>query len=405
MKRLVLFLTSFLPVMLSSSCYSTASKATQVATPFTQPSPTSSPLVTLTPSVVPTISPSPALSLTPTFPPYNYEPFSIVFLRDWNLWVADIGERTVERQLTFEPQEMRVTSYGISPDGTRIAYIPYQVETLNSLIKLVQITTGETEIILGENDPYNEIDVVWLDNTKIAYKNQGLVPAFTTENVEEITTYIIYDLISKEQVAITEHKFLSSSPDNRFWLTCTGHVEGCGIFTLHNLEKGQKFKIGKSLIFGNFISWSPDSRFMLFHTVDSPPDDCSGQLVLIDTETLEEKFITPDDKNVWDASFSPSGEILAYEQTNIVNFNTCERGQHNYRLMKMTDYKVQMIPNDFDKDTWDIHWTPDGKRLIFFYDNYGGGREHNLWSMNLDGLDLKPMFPDVEEFLVLTTNP
>jgi hypothetical protein len=28
-----------------------------------------------------------------------------VFLREGNLWIASIGERTIERQLTFEPPE------------------------------------------------------------------------------------------------------------------------------------------------------------------------------------------------------------------------------------------------------------------------------------------------------------
>ena len=371
----------------------------------TPPLPTPTPFLTFTPSPIPTVTLSPAPTLTPTFPPYTGEPFSIVFVRDRNLWIANIKEKVTELQLTFEPQEMRIISYDISPDGTRIVYIPYQLEPLNSLIKLVEISTGETRVILGENDPFSEVHVVWLGNTKIAYKNQDhLASSFVTQRVDNIITYIIYDLPTKRQLEITNFDFISPSPDKRFWLTCIGHVEGCHTFTLHNLENGQEQMTGENLKWVHFMKWSPDTKFMLFDTVDSP-DDCTGQLVLINTETLEERMITPEDKDAGDAEISPSGESLVYRQTDVVNFNTCERGEDNYWLMNMIDFKAQKIPIDFEKSVWNVNWTPDGKRLIFFYDNYGGGREHDLWSINMDGSGLKPMLANVEEFRVLSNIP
>jgi Tol biopolymer transport system component len=212
---------------------------------------------------------------------------------------------------------MPIISFDVSPDRTRIAYIPYQLEPLNSLIKLVEISTGQTKVILGENDPFSETRVVWLDNSKIAYKNQDhLVPTFTTESVDNIVTYIIYDLSTEKQLEITNFDLISPSPDGRFWLTCIGHVEGCHTFTLHNLENGQEHKIGENLKWVTFAKWSPDSKYMLFHTIDSP-DDCMGQLVLINTETLEERMIASDDKDAWDAEISPSGGLLVYRQSDI----------------------------------------------------------------------------------------
>jgi Tol biopolymer transport system component len=68
----------------------------------------------------------------------------------------------------------------------------------------------------------------------------------------------------------------------------------------------------------------------------------------------------------------------------------------------MNDFKIQKIPIDFERNIWNVNWSPDGNRLIFFHDNYGGGREHDLWSMNLDGSDLKPMLAMVEEFKVIS---
>lgn len=363
--------------------------------------------ITFTPSPIPTISPSPTISPTPTFPPYIHEPFSIIFYRDRDLWIAEIGEQTIERRLTFEMPEMGVVNYAVSPDGSKIVYIPYLVDTLNSLIKIVDISTGKIEVVLGENDPYNEIKVFWIDNEKIAYVNQGLVPAFITEKTEEITTYIIYDLVSKQEVSTTEHKSISQSPNGRYWLTCSGFIV-CN-YTVHDLLTGRQSDIESNIDFGWFINWSPDSKLMLFTMRDSESDDCTNQLLVIDTETLQEKFITPEDKNVWDASVSPNGDMLVYNQGEITDFNICRAGSHNYWLMDTANNKLKSIPIGFNnQSTWGVQWTPDGKRLVFFYDNYGGGEGETLWSMNLDGTDLEPLLSNVTNynyFKIISINP
>lgn len=358
------------------------------------PSVTPSPLITFTSSPIPTIILSPTLTPTPTFPPYIHEPFSIIFFRGWDLWIADIGKETFERQLTFESPSMHVVSYNISPDGRKIVYIPYQVETLNSSIKLVDISTGKTEVVLGENDPYNEIRVFWIDNSRIAYANQGLVPTFTTEKVEEINTYIIYDLASKKQVAITEYKGISQSPNGRYWLTCAGFFV-CK-YTLYDLTNGRTSEIEADINWGGFIDWSRNSKFMLFNKIDSEGGDCTSQLILINTETLQARVVTPEDQNAWDGSFSSAEEYLVYKQTNVIDFNTCTYGSDSYWLMNLKDYKVQKLPIIFDNQTtWDVHWTPDGKRLVFFYTGYRG---NDLWSMNIDGSDLKPILSNVMDY-------
>jgi hypothetical protein len=83
-------------------------------------------------------------------------------------------------------------------------------------------------------------------------------------------------------------------------LTCSGFIV-CK-YTLHDLSTGRQSDIESSINFGWFINWSPDSELMLFTRRDSESDDCTNQLIIIDTETLQEKFITPEDKDAWDAS-------------------------------------------------------------------------------------------------------
>jgi Tol biopolymer transport system component len=395
--RLLFFFFLF---MISGCSFS----STQAIEPAIIQTSSTSPIRIPTSSLMPTVTVSPAPTLSPTFPPYTGEPFSIVFLRGGNLWLANIADKIIERQLTFESPDMRIISFDISPDRTRIAYIPYRLEPLNSLIKLIELSTGATQVLLGENDPFSEVAVVWLDNNRIAYKSQDhLVPTFTTELVDNPTTYIIYDLSTERQIETTAFDHISPSPDGRFWLTCVGRVEGCHTFTLYNLANDQESKIGKNLKWVNSAEWSPDSRFMLFRTNDSP-DDCTGQLVLINSETLEERLIVPEDKTAGDAEIFPSGEFLVYEQSDVINSSICERGEPEYWQLNLNDFTTQVLSANFEKNIWDVTWSPDGRHLIFFYGSYAG-REHDLWSMNLDSSDLQPLLASVEEFRIISSPP
>ena len=379
------------------------SNAQEFATSTPHP-PAPSPSLTTTPPVIPAIISSPEPSLTATLPPYRGKPFSIVFTRNGNLWIANIGEKVTERQLTFEPQEMRIIDFDVSPDETRIAYIPYQLEPLNSLIKLIDISTGDTSVILGENDPFSEIRVVWLDNTTIAYKNQAHgVPTFTTERVEIITRYIVYNLSTKNQLGITDFLSMLPSPNRRFWLGCTAGVEGCGRYTLQDLVNSKQYKLEGKIELGGLIGWSPDSRSMLFNTVTSP-DVCISQLIMVDAETLEQKAITAEDENVWNASFSPTGNLLFYEQKEITDLGICKSGEIDYRVLNLDNQQTYDIPVDFQKDVWEFAWTPDSKQLLFFHASYSG-HENELWSMDLNGSDLQPILANVEEFEVLESIP
>jgi hypothetical protein len=84
--------------------------------PYPQPSVTvwqpPTQAATNTPSSRPTVTPSP--SPTITFLPYSGQPFSVVCLRDNNLWLIKAGGDE-ERQLTFEPKGWNIYYYDISP--------------------------------------------------------------------------------------------------------------------------------------------------------------------------------------------------------------------------------------------------------------------------------------------------
>jgi Tol biopolymer transport system component len=388
-------------LIMLSACSASPAADTRFATA----DPTATSWLTFTPSPIPTITASPAATLTPAFPPYTGRPFSMVFLRGRNLWIAQIGEEITERQLTFEPEAMRIISFDVSPDETRIIYIPYQVEPLNSLVKVVDIATGDSKVVLGEDDPFSETNVVWLDDNRIAYINQQqMATSFITESVKNITTYIIYDLQAQQQLEVTDFIFLQPSPDRRFWLGCSGNpYVPCQHYTLIDNVNGRERKLNGSIKVAGFLGWSSDNRFMLFNTVTSP-DICISSLILVSTETLQQTIISPEGESVWDASFSPTGNRLLYEQAQIADQGLCTGGRTDYWVMNLEHRQTYRIPIEFEKDVWDFTWSPDGQRLIFFHDAYSGW-EHQLWSMKPDGSDLKPLLPQVEKFKILATHP
>ena len=329
----------------------------------------------------------------------------MVFLRDRNLWLAQIGEEITERQLTFEPEPMRVISFDVSPDETKVIYIPYQPEPLNSLVKTVDITTGDTKVILGENDPFSEDRVVWLDDTRIAYLNkEQMATSFVTESAKNVTTYIIYDLQTEQQLEVTDFIFLQPSPDRRFWLGCSGNpYVPCQQYTLIDTTNGRERKLNGSIKVAGFLDWSPDSRFMLFNTVTSP-DVCISQLIMVSTDALRQAIISPDGESVWDANFSPAGNSLFYKQAERPEQGLCTGGKSDYRIMDLAGRQTQKIAVTFEKDVWDFTWSPDGQRLIFFHDA-NSGWEHQVWSMRPDGTDFKLLLPKVEKFKILSTPP
>ena len=233
---------------------------------------------------------------------------------------------------------MRIVSFDLSPDETKVIYIPYQLEPLNSLVKMVDIATGETRVILGENDPFSEINVVWLDESRIAYINQEhLASSFVTEKVDNITTYIIFDLQTEQQLEITDFIFLRQSPDRHLWLGCSGKPYVlCQNYTLIDLTNGRERNLKGNTKVGGFLGWSRDSCFMLFNTVTSP-DVCISNLILVSTQTLEQTMISPKDESVWEASFSPVGNVLVYEQAKIADMGLCVGGKTDYWVLNLDD--------------------------------------------------------------------
>lgn len=349
---------------------------TQTETP--RPTNTSTPQPTCTP----TASPSP----TPTYPPYDDEPFMAVFVRDGNLWLSEVGG-SGERRLTAESPDWPVDEYAVSPACDRIAYIIYRFPPEpDALIKQVDLAAGTVSVLTGENDPYIEYNIGWLDNTHITislseFTASGYTKATPAWEWFESFHHLIVDLVTGERTFVPESLDFSQSPNGRYWLTGScGYVYECPLeYMLHDLVTGEQWQVAQSIGWGRFLGWSADSQWMLFSAYERGDTTSAVQLVLTNVATLEERNITPSDKDVRSASWSPDGRSIALIH--------CDLEGCTLWTMNGDGSDLQRVPTEITDAAWSVDWTPDGSRLVFT-------REEDtsvIWSVRIDGTDLRPI--------------
>jgi uncharacterized protein with WD repeat len=129
-----------------------------------------------------------------------------------------------------------------------------------------------------------------------------------------------------------------------------------------------------------------------------------SQLIMVNAETLEQKAITARDENVSNASFSPTGNLLFYENKEITDLGLCKSGKIDYRVLNLDNQQTYDIPVDFRTDVWEFAWTPDSKHLLFFHNSISR-YEKELWIMDLKGSHIQPILANVEDFQVLESVP
>jgi Tol biopolymer transport system component len=163
---------------------------------------------------------------------------------------------------------------------------------------------------------------------------------------------------------------------------------------LEDLTSGSIRHVAQTVGWGRFIDWSPDSAFILFreHQEYSPT---TSQLLLVDTNTQVENEITPDNKMVTSASWSPDGRQIAY--------GLCDPETEHCQiwLADRDDGDSHTIPFDLSLPAHDLDWSPDGDRLIFIIDY--GTEPRVVWSIRTDGTDLRPVIHNAYDCRVLDT--
>jgi len=354
------------------------------------------PLPTRTEMSRPTSTPTPQLtwtptalsSPTPTYSPYSDAPFSVVFVRNGDLWLSEVGG-SGELRLTAESAGWLVQEYAVSPACDKIAYIVYHSPPEpNALIKQVDLSAVAVSVLTGESDPYIEYNIGWLDDTHITFSlSEFTASGYTKETPAwegfEPFHHLVFDPVTKERAFVPESLHFSQSPNGRYWLTGSCYyVYECPLeYVLHDLATGEQRQVAESIGWGRFWGWSPDSQWMLFSAYERGEAIAPVRLVLINVVTLEERQITPSDKDVRAASWSPNGQSIA--------LILCDLEICGIWTMSNDGSGLQRVSAEITDGAWYIDWTPDGSRLVFTREDASV-----LWSVRVDGTDLRPIIFD-----------
>jgi WD40 repeat protein len=195
--------------------------------------------------------------------------------------------------------------------------------------------------------------------------------------------HLVLDLVTEERTFVPESLDFSQSPDGRYWLTGSRYYvyEGPLEYVLHDLVTEEQWQVAESIGWGRFWGWSPDSQWMLFSAYERGEAIAPVQLVLINVVTLEERQITPSDKDVRAASWSPNGQSIA--------LILCDLEICGLWTMSNDGSSLQGVSAEITDGAWYIDWTPDGSRLVFTREGASV-----LWSVRVDGTDLRPIIFD-----------
>ena len=134
------------------------------------------------------------------------------------------------------------------------------------------------------------------------------------------------------------------------------------------------------------ISWSPDSRFLVFGNGDVYEGDSHIQRIDVQSKRITNLTTASNSRDI-DPAWSPDGTKIVFSSTR----SGIDAATNNIWIMDANGSNLMnLTPND--EDGWhDVmpSWSPDG-RFITFY-RYGNENESSsLWMMNADGSDQEP---------------
>jgi dipeptidyl aminopeptidase/acylaminoacyl peptidase len=263
----------------------------------------------------------------------------------------------------------------VSPDCSRIVYIPYKEETRDATIKQIDLVDGSVSALTGQGDRASEYGVRWLDADHLLFR----VSEFGVKSNQTPAPYPIRQSFFPVVLELSTGVFsnaegynLWQSDDGHYRLTCFECAQGypyeCGCaYRLHDLETGEQRHIAQNVAWGIFRGWSANNTWLLF---SSSRNRSSGntELVLAQTETGADTKIAPDGKTVLSASWSPGRETIAYVMCDqevlrrpVARLENCELW-----LADQDGGDTRLVLQDQrGRNVLFGGWSPDGQAIVF----------------------------------------
>ncbi len=260
-----------------------------------------------------------------------------------NLWVADPYNPGVAHQVTNSPSG--IYDYGVSPDGSKIAFTEKNSNTGTMDIKLLDIDTGGIQQLTNCADSECKTPVWRPDGQSIAYERIDLNTSLAQQVGASPTRIWIIDLSSQPA---TTHPLFDDSQLLGYGVRWSADGTRISMFDyasqgilVHDFRDGSTQVIASK--YGNPGELSPDGTKLLFPEVTLANNEATSYLQIADLVTKNlQRLSNPEDPVDDDtAIWSPDGTFLVVGRRYLDERNT--RGRQIYQVNPVNGDSVPLV--------------------------------------------------------------
>jgi Tol biopolymer transport system component len=191
----------------------------------------------------------------------------------------------------------------------------------------------------------------------------------------------LFDPATKKERRLTDDPSGDSnpavSPDGRF-VAFHSDRSGAGDIYRLRLATSETVRLTSNSMRDGFCSWSPDGTRIAFHSEGAGDAD----LWIMDADGKNKVPLVVKSGVDSTPAWSPKGDAIAFTSEG-------EPGNPDLFLVYLEDKRVVQLTHSPEAE-WAPAWSPDGRRIAYCR---GPAREGhaNLWIMNADGTDPRPL--------------
>lgn len=148
----------------------------------------------------------------------------------------------------------------------------------------------------------------------------------------------------------------------------------------------------------SFARWSPDGKQIVFERRARLIDGQRKHIFLMNADGTNIRQLTPplNGRDVH-PSFSPDGKSVVFRRYERIDNQNSES---SIRVLELESGKIKKIS---DLSINDPSFSPDGKQIVFTSQNVVAGEGGNVWIMNANGRDARPLLQPAQQGEILVS--